>query len=161
MTKIHPQDCEFLQWRSIHDEAAFFSCMGKFFASATVRRECGGYPLSDNDLYRWFIVRRKGDTRVLGFISLEQQFDVVRLRHGYLRTEARGNGLFRALLQHALTYVDQHQLDCITRQPQSSVKYLARYGFHVQSIRGAWVTMIRNVHVTSNKFAGTCSSSVL
>ncbi|MDI2457121.1 hypothetical protein [Pseudomonas aeruginosa] len=44
---IRPQDCEILQWRSFDDEAAFFASMGRFFASARVRRECGGYPLSD------------------------------------------------------------------------------------------------------------------
>ncbi|MFU4343144.1 hypothetical protein ACM73M_22540 [Pseudomonas aeruginosa] len=59
---IRPQDCEILQWRSLDDEAAFFACMGRFFASARVRRECGGYPLSDGPYHRWFVLRRQGDT---------------------------------------------------------------------------------------------------
>ncbi|HGP0202316.1 TPA: N-acetyltransferase, partial [Pseudomonas aeruginosa] len=90
---IHPQDCEILQWRSFDDEAAFFASMGRFFASARVRRECGGYPLSDGPYHRWFVLRRLGDTRILGFVSLEQHPDVVRLRDAYLRAEARGRGL--------------------------------------------------------------------
>lgn len=82
---IRPQDCEILQWRSFDDEAAFFASMGRFFASARVRRECGGYPLSDGPYHRWFVLRRQGDTRILGFVSLEQHPDVVRLRDAYLR----------------------------------------------------------------------------
>ncbi|MDF5936479.1 hypothetical protein P4126_27660 [Pseudomonas aeruginosa] len=89
---IRPQDCEILQWRSFDDEAAFFASMGRFFASARVRRECGGYPLSDGPYHRWFVLRRQGDTRILGFVSLEQHPDVVRLRDAYLRAEARGRG---------------------------------------------------------------------
>ena len=57
---IRPQDCEILQWRSFDDEAAFFASMGRFFASARVRRECGGYPLSDGPYHRWFVLRRQG-----------------------------------------------------------------------------------------------------
>ena len=30
-----------------------------FFASARVRRECGGYPLSDGPYHRWFVLRRQ------------------------------------------------------------------------------------------------------
>lgn len=53
---IRPQDCEILQWSSFDDEAAFFASMGRFFASARVRRECGGYPLSDGPYHRWFVL---------------------------------------------------------------------------------------------------------
>ncbi|WYX62888.1 hypothetical protein WJ971_12965 [Achromobacter xylosoxidans] len=34
----------FEQLRSYDDEPAFFALMGRFFASANVRRDCGGYP---------------------------------------------------------------------------------------------------------------------
>ncbi len=50
---IRPQDCEILQWRSFDDEAAFFASMGRFFASARVRRECGGYPLNAHEESPW------------------------------------------------------------------------------------------------------------
>ncbi|MDU3294865.1 MAG: N-acetyltransferase, partial [Pseudomonas aeruginosa] len=114
---IRPQDCEILQWRSFDDEAAFFASMGRFFASARVRRECGGYPLSDGPYHRWFVLRRQGDTRILGFVSLEQHPDVVRLRDAYLRAEARGRGLFRTLRERVLGHVDQLGLACTTRAP--------------------------------------------
>ena len=62
----HPlKHYDFLLLRSYDDEAAFFAQMGRFFASATVRRDCGGYPLNDGPRHRWFIVRRHHHARLL------------------------------------------------------------------------------------------------
>jgi len=148
-------DCEFLQWRSIDDEAAFFAHMGRFFASAAVRRECGGYPLSDSPRHRWFVARHRADARVLGFISIELQPDLVRLRDVYVRSEARGRRLFHTLLQQVLDYVDRLGLDCMTRLPDSGAACLVRRGFHVQSTRGAWVTLMRKRYVAHSGIDGT------
>jgi GNAT superfamily N-acetyltransferase len=145
---IRREDYEFIHLRSVDNEAAFFARMGHFFASATVRRECGGYPLSDSPRHRWFVVQRKGDTCVLGFISIEQQSNAVRIRDGYLRPVARRHGLFRELLQQVLGYIDELGLACTTRVPQSCAKLLAPHGFHVLSTRGSWVTLERNAHAT-------------
>ncbi|THF67558.1 N-acetyltransferase [Pseudothauera nasutitermitis] len=152
---MRPEHCEFVQLRSADDEAAFFAQMGRFFASATVRRECGGYPLNDGPRYRWFIVRLKGQARVLGFISIEQQADVVRIREGYVRAEARGLGLFRALRGQVLDYVDGLGLDCTMRMPEACARFLAPHGFQVRSTRGRWVTLVRNVHAGSHEADGT------
>jgi len=143
---IRLEDCELVEMRSADDEAAFFARMGRFFASAKVRRECGGYPLNDGPSYRWFVVRLKGQTRVLGFISIEHQLDIVRIREGYLRPEARGRGLFRALRDHVLGYVDEFDLACTTRVPEACVRFLAPHGFQVRATRGHWVTLVRNAH---------------
>lgn len=142
---------EFAQIRSVDGEAAFFAHMGYFFASPGVRRECGGYPLNDGPLYRWFVVRRAGEARVLGFISIEQRTDVVRIRHGYLRAEARGQGLFRGLRGRVLSYIDGLGLACTTRVPQSFTHFLEPYGFNVQSTRGSWVTLGRDAHAASRE----------
>ncbi|WP_231852666.1 MULTISPECIES: GNAT family N-acetyltransferase [Pseudomonadota] len=142
---------DFTQIRSADGEAAFFSHMGYFFASPSVRRECGGYPLNDGPLYRWFIVRRKGEARVLGFISIEQRSDIVRLREGYLRAEARGRGLFGELRRQVLEHVDGLGLSCTARVQQTAAKFLEPHGFNVQSSRGSWVTLERQKYATSNQ----------
>ncbi|GLZ24007.1 hypothetical protein Pstu01_06770 [Stutzerimonas stutzeri] len=157
---IQLQDCEFLQLRSYDDEAAFFAQMGRFFASPTVRRECGGYPLNDGPRHRWFIVRHKGQARVLGFISIEHQADAVRIRDGYVRTEARGRGLFRELRQQVLGYIDDLGRPCSLCVPQPCTAFLSPYGFHVQSTRGNWVTLKRSAHAAGSEPDGAGRSPV-
>ena len=147
-------DYEYTQLRSVEDEAGFFAQMGWFFASPNVRRECGGYPLNDGQLYRWFVVRQRG--RVLGFISLEQRSDIIRIRDGFVRAEARGRGLFRALRAQALYYIDQQRIVCSARVTSRSAELLAPYGFTVQSTRGNWVTMERRSHAASRESDGAC-----
>jgi len=153
---ISLENCEFLQLRSSDDEAAFFALMGRFFASATVRRECGGYPLSDGPRYRWFVVKLEGQQRVLGFISVEQQLSAVRIREGYLRGEARGHGLFRVLRQQVLDYADGLGLDCAARVPEGCARFLLPHGFQLGNTRGRWVTLVRSLHAgRSSKAGGT------
>lgn len=141
---------DFVQIRSADGEAAFFSQMGYFFASPSVRRECGGYALNDGPLYRWFVVRRKHEARILGFISIEQRSDIVRLREGYLRAEARSRGLFGELRRQVLEYVDGLGLSCTARVRQTASAFLEPHGFTIQSARGSWVTLERYKHAASN-----------
>jgi len=148
---IHFEDCEFFQMRSFDDEPAFFAQMGRFFASATVRRDCGGYPLSDGLRHRWFIVRHLDQARVLGFISIEHQAAGIRIRDGYLRTEARKLGLFRTLRQQVLDYIDDLEQACTTRVLEHCVPHLLPHGFIIQSTRGNWVTLARPAHVASSQ----------
>lgn len=153
-------DYQFAQLRSVEDESAFFAQMGYFFASPGVRRECGGYPLNDGPLYRWFIVQRRYEARVLGFISIEQRSDIVRIREGYLRPEARGRGLFRELRGRVLAHIDRLDVGCTARVPQSCVELLQPYGFNVQSARGNWVTLGREAHAASNESDGAGRDAV-
>lgn len=151
-------DYEYTQLRSVEDESGFFAQMGWFFASPNVRRECGGYPLNDGPLYRWFVVRQRG--RVLGFISLEQRSDIIRIRDGFVRAEARGRGLFRALRTQALDYIDRQGIVCSARVTSHSADLLTPYGFTVQSTRGNWVTMERRSHAANHESDGACESAV-
>jgi len=145
------EDCEFVQMRSFDDESAFFAQMGQFFASATVRRDCGGYPLSDGLRHRWFIVRYKDQSRVLGFISIEHRTNAVRIRDGYLRPEARKRGLFRALREQVLDYIDALGQSCTTRVLEPCAAYLIPHGFTIQSTRGNWVTLTRPAYVARSQ----------
>lgn len=137
---------EFAQLRSIDDEPRFFSLMGRFFASAHVRRECGGYPLNDGPLYRWFVAYMKADARVLGFISIDPATDVVRIREGYVRPEVRGRGIFRELRGQTLAYIDGLGLASSTRVPQEYAPFWEPHGFQVQSTRGSWTLLKRLAH---------------
>jgi len=119
-----PMEFEFSVLRSIDDEAHFFALLGRFFSSPFVRRECGGYPLNDGPFYRWFVAMHKGERRVAGFASIEHKGSVLMWREGYVRAEARGRGLFRALRTNVLEYVDQHKLHCTTRVFAASVPLL-------------------------------------
>ncbi|MCR2730920.1 hypothetical protein NSP38_24420, partial [Salmonella enterica] len=74
-------------------------------------------PLNDSPRHRWFIVRRHNHARVLGFISIELQSGTVRIRDGYIRPEARQLGLFRALRQRVLDYIDDLDQPCTLRVP--------------------------------------------
>ncbi|CAH2811951.1 MAG: hypothetical protein CBARDMAM_6803 [uncultured Caballeronia sp.] len=129
-------DCLFSQWRSIDDEAEFFAQMGRFFASRTVRRECGSYPLDDGPRYRWFVAQNADAARVLGFISLEQHSDRLHIHQGYMRPEARGVGLFRTLRNAVLTYADDQSAALLTRILKPCVPFLLPYGFTVQGGEG-------------------------
>ncbi|MCZ8392160.1 N-acetyltransferase [Achromobacter xylosoxidans] len=141
----------FEQLRSYDDEPAFFALMGRFFASANVRRDCGGYPLSDGPRYLWFIVRRRASNRVLGFISIELMSGEVRIRDGYVRPEARQLGLFRALRQRVLEYIDALNQPCVLRVPRDCAALLQPYGFQVHLTRGNWATLKRNTHATRSE----------
>lgn len=146
--------------RSFDDETAFFAKMGRFFASATVRRECGGYPLNDGPRHRWFTVRQENDSRILGFVSIEHQADEVRIREGYLRVEARDKGLFRELRTRVLAYIDERGLAAKVQVLQSNVHLLTPYGFEVHSVRGQWVTLRRNRYAESRAADQSCCSAV-
>ncbi|MGV8400889.1 N-acetyltransferase [Pseudomonas aeruginosa] len=142
-----PAEFEFVELRSIDDEAHFFSLLGRFFSSPSVRRECGGYPLNDGPFYRWFVAMHTRERRVAGFASIEHKGDMLMWREGYVRAEARGRGLFRALRNNVLDYVDQHKLHCTTRVFTASVPLLEPYGFSIRGTRGKWVTLERQKHV--------------
>ncbi|MGE8655885.1 MAG: N-acetyltransferase [Achromobacter sp.] len=148
MTALNQYD--FLHLRSYDDEAAFFAHMGRFFASATVRRDCGGYPLNDSPRHRWFVVRRRGQKRLLGFVGIELLSGAVRIRDGYIRPEARQRGLFRELRRQVLEYIDELDQPCTLRVPHDCAPLLLPHGFRVQSSRGSWVTLKRNTHATSD-----------
>ena len=157
----HPlKHYEFAQLRSCDDEPAFFALMGRFFASANVRRECGGYPLTDSPRHRWFIVRRPASTRVLGFISIELKSGEVRISDGYVRPEARQLGLFRALRQRVLEYIDALNQPCMLRVPWDSAALLQPYGFQVHVTRGNWATMKRNTHAKRSESGEPCPAPV-
>ncbi|WP_175141437.1 N-acetyltransferase [Achromobacter pulmonis] len=141
---------DFLRLTSYDDEAAFFAQMGRFFASATVRRDCGGYPLNDSARHRWFVVRRRGQQRLLGFVSIELQTGAVRIRDGYIRPEARQRGLFRELRRQVLEFIDERDQPCTLRVPRGCAALLLPHGFQVQTTRGNWVTLKRNTHATRN-----------
>jgi GNAT superfamily N-acetyltransferase len=138
--------CEFQVLRSAQGEDAFFACMGRFFASPTVRRECGGYPLNDGPLFHWFVARQRSDNGVLGFISVEQTRAGVRIREGYVRPKARGQGLFRELRQRVLAHADALRVECRACVPEACVPFLVPCGFRVLSRRGRWVTLVRTAH---------------
>ncbi|NLS25093.1 hypothetical protein S2M10_00560 [Sphingomonas sp. S2M10] len=147
---------EITEMRSADDEAAFFSVMGRFFASATVRKDCGGYPLNDGAGYRWFVVRRTPSSEVLGFVGIEQQAGIFRIRYGYVCPDVRGHGLFRALRMAVLACIDDHGAESWASVPQTCVEQLAPYGFITHSTRGSWVTLRRNAHAAgrANRAAG-------
>lgn len=137
------------EMRSADDEAAFFAVMGRFFASAAVRKDCGGYPLNDGPAYRWFVAHREPGPEILGFMGIEEQTDIVRIRYGYVCPEYRGNGLFRALRTQVLACADNLGAECFANVPQICVQPLAPYGFSAHSIRGNWVMLKRNAHAPS------------
>lgn len=141
-----PDSFEITQMRSADGEAAFFSVMGRFFASAAVRRDCGGYPLNDGAGYRWFVARCTPKAEVLGFVGVERQADIFRIRYGYVCPEIRGNGLFRALRMAVLAYIDDLGAESWASVPETCVQPLAPYGFITHSTRGSWVTLKRNAH---------------
>jgi predicted GNAT family acetyltransferase len=153
-------DYDVVEMRSVDDEAGFFAVMGFFFASAAVRRDCGGYPLCYGPRYRWFVARRKGQSHVLAFISVEQQGDIVYIRHGYVRPEARGAGLFRSLRQKVLDHIDRLHLESATRQLETSARQLEPYGFEIHSHRGRWVTMVRKANAGGDELGATGGTAV-
>lgn len=108
-------------------------------------------PLSDGPRYLWFIVRRHASKRVLGFISIELLSGEVRIRDGYVRPEARQLGLFRALRQRVLEYIDALNQPCVLRVPWDCAALLQPYGFQVHLTRGNWATLKRNTHATRSE----------
>lgn len=135
--------CDFTVLRSADDENAFFACMGRFFASPQVRRDCGGYALNDGPSFHWFAARRQGDGRVLGFISVEEGPAGLRIRQGYVCPEARGQGLFRELGRRVLCHADERNAALTACVLPPSLPFLSSLGFLVRSQRGSWTTVTR------------------
>jgi len=141
-----PPDLTLTQLCSHRNEAQFFATLGHFFACPKVRRDCGGYPLNDGPLYRWFVIRRNANAPVLAFASVQPQGTTLHWREAYVTPEARQQGLFRALRQRVLDHADQHHLDCTTRVRDAHAPRLLPYGFNVLGARGKWITLQRKYH---------------
>ncbi len=136
-------DCDFEILRSADGEPAFFACMGRFFASPLVRRECGGYALNDGPRYQWFVARRRSDARVLGFVSIEEVAGGLRIREGYVCPEARGHGLFGELCRRVLRHADERRAALTACVRAQALPFVLSLGFQECSRRGSWITLAR------------------
>lgn len=122
-----------------------FGHIGRFLASADVRKELGGYPINDGPDYVWLIALRKRSMTCVGFLSYEITPEKATLRYTYVEEAHRGNGVFREMRRQFLALVDSagvvaHATVCGDRAAAA----LKTYGFSpVGKPRGDWIRMVR------------------
>lgn len=125
-----------------HDDAGLWSAIGKYFASAELRKELGG-PMSSNDNYHWFVSSHKGE--INGFAALEIKKSGVWFRHSYVFESSRNNGVYGELLKARMNFCQQQGVDIVPMitcvATGDSLPSLQKIGFKVISERGKYTTL--------------------
>lgn len=122
-------------------EREFYGVMGKFFASADIRRDLDGYPLNNDDSRMW-IVAFDGEKPV-GFGS----FGVLKNNEGQLydawvAPEYRRQGIHKSLLAMRLDWFAEHGVVTVhvIAYPSTRERFL-QMGFKIDRMRGKYAYM--------------------
>lgn len=81
------------------EDEGFWGLMGRYFASAKVKRELG-VAMSSDETYSWFVAFKDGD--LAGFCAMSPEKHGSRLRHVYVLPEHRSNGIATQLVGVAI-----------------------------------------------------------
>jgi len=87
-----------------YDKKEFYEHMGDVFSMNTVRKEL---PYLSNDPHRLWFLAFSGNT-LIGFCSLQEHKNVVKLLCDYVFPQYRGNGVYRQLVDVRTTYAERY-----------------------------------------------------
>jgi GNAT superfamily N-acetyltransferase len=137
--------------RSADGEEAFFSKMGRFFASTAIRKEMGGSALSDLPHSLWLTLADESG-RVVAFLLVEALDKHIRIKDGYVDPDHRGQKLLAALILKAVEMADEKECDLVARVRKSIRKYFPARQFKKVSESGNWISLEKK-HVARRKKA--------
>lgn len=123
-------------------EKEFYSIMGKFFASAEVRRDFDGYPLNNDDSRLW-IVAFDGE-KVVGFGSFGvNKKDVGQFYDAWVHPDYRKQGIHKKMINYRMHWFIDHNISTVrvVAYP-STVEMFKKLGFSIEQQRGKYAYMI-------------------
>ena len=115
--------------------------MGKFFASAKVRRDLDGYPLNNDDSRMW-IVAFDGEN-VIGFGSFGvDKNEIGNLYDAWVHPDFRRHGIHTHMLNLRMEWFIEHNIETIRVVAYPSTqKLFTKLGFLVERMRGRYAYM--------------------
>jgi GNAT superfamily N-acetyltransferase len=125
------------------DEREFYGKMGKFFASKTVRKETGGYPINNEPDWQRIVAMEKRRFEIVGFINMEPRDDSLFIHDYYVVAEHRGKGIFSELIKKAAYYASAEKKQLVASVNKKLQKAFEGRGFEAEREKGVWLTMRR------------------
>ena len=120
----------------------FWPTMGPIFASRSIRKEFDGYPLSNDDGWRWILAQN--DNKLVGFISIEPLKNGDHINSMWVHHDFRKKGICSELLKRALEIVDADgKYVTITTRP-FMIHVMEQLGFYKKSVLKNWVNLRRD-----------------
>lgn len=119
-----------------HNDNNFWYRMGKFFASKQIHKELD-VPLLSDDNYYWFVCVFNND--IVGFAALEIKTNYGILKHAYVLSGFRKQGIYSHLLKMRVNKAKQLKLSYIkTTAAPTTAKAFNNLGFIQTSINGKY-----------------------
>lgn len=124
------------------DADEFYKLMGPFFASRSVRKEFGGYPLSNEDEWNWIVAEK--ENKIIGFVAIEPMKKSFHISSGYVIAEYRRKHIFKELMQHVITFAEENKSPITITARQELQPMLEGFNFIAGKKRGKeWIGMRR------------------
>lgn len=123
--------------RVTNKDERFYPWLGPFLSRREIVSELGS-PVWDDDGKEWFIARR--GRKVVGFAALRTVGKHVSLVSAYVRPEARGAGVYQALVQARIEALDRSRPTKAVATA-AAVTALRHAGFRDVGTRGSYTLM--------------------
>ena len=120
----------------------FWPTMGPIFASRSIRKEFDGYPLSNDDGWRWILAQN--DNKLIGFISIEPLKNGDHINSMWVHHDFRKKGICSELLKRALEIVDADGKYVTIRTRPFMIHVMEQLGFYKKSVLKNWVNLRRD-----------------
>ena len=126
----------------------FYTNMGYLFASKKIRKELGGYPLSNDDDWTWFIA--KLNDKIVGFAAIEPQksslrLDVIHVLHSVPTKEA--DIMYTKLLKLVTDFADFSKMAITATVAKVLIHLFTENGFVETKSKGIkWINIRREKH---------------
>ena len=129
----------------------FYALMGRFFASASIRRELGG-PMSDDANHVWLMAYEKGGEEIVAFSGVRFNADrtVATFTETWVAPEHRNNGLFDRLftLKYDLCAASGARVVKGMANAASAAAF-ERHGWQATAVRGSWTHYEKRVQTAA------------
>lgn len=119
----------------------FWLTMGPVFASRSIRKEFDGYPLSNDNGWKWILAEHDGS--LVGFISLEPMKHGEHVNSMWVSRDFRKKGVCSELLKRALDIADREKKPVsITTRPFMQ-RVMEKLGFEKTGEKKNWMNFRR------------------
>lgn len=112
--------------QTTNDDKSFYSVMGPYLSRREIVKELG-YPVWDDQDKLWFVA--KIDDKVAGFAAIRLDRKAAIFTSAWVKPDSRNQGIYNALTQARIEYVDAKHLTATTIATHTAVNTLLRFGF--------------------------------
>jgi ribosomal protein S18 acetylase RimI-like enzyme len=132
---------KYRQMSAAESEKEFYGLMGKFFASAAVRKDFDGYPINNEPSRQW-IIALIGD-KVVGFGSFDLiKDDIGQLFDAWVDPDYRRNHIYRTILDYRMQWFIDHEIKVVRVVAYPTTRgVFESLGFAITRVRGKYAYM--------------------